>query len=196
MKKTALHISDNELLRKLSRGNTDALASLMHRHETRVFDFVLRIVKSTAIAEEITQDVFIKLWETRQNCQSIQSLPAWLFALSRNRAINILQETASRWLREEVYVLGNEQLLDIEKQLHQKDIYELVDSFAEQLPPKRKEIFMLRFRKGLTVDEIGILLDVSPFTVKNQLQKSYDSLRFWMKHIVSLLLPVLFLTIS
>lgn len=166
---------------------------LMQRHEPRVFDFVSSIVKRAAVAEEITQDVFIKLWETRQHSTSIQSLPAWLFTLSRNRAINALQETASRWIREETYALGNAQVVDLEGQLHQKDLYELVDSFAERLPPKRKEIFMLRFRKGLTVDEIGTLLDLSPFTVKNQLQKSYDSLRFWMKHhIVSFLLLVFF----
>ncbi len=195
MRKAAPHIPDPLLLKRLSGGDTDALASLMDRHEPRVFDFVFRIVKSIEIAEEITQDVFIKLWETRQNCLSIQSLPAWLFTSSRNRAINILQETASRWMREDAYALGNEEVLDIEGQFHQKDMYELVDSFAERLPPKRKEIFMLRFRQGLTVDEIGNLLDLSPFTVKNQLQKSYDSLRFWMKHIVSLLLPIFFLTI-
>src|SRR5690606_326753 len=91
------------LLLQLAREHPWALAALMRRHESRVYHFVFKLLKSAEQAEEITQDTFIRLWESRAELSGIESLPAWLYAVSRNRALNALKEQAARYIREENY---------------------------------------------------------------------------------------------
>ncbi|SKB28286.1 RNA polymerase sigma-70 factor, ECF subfamily [Parapedobacter luteus] len=179
---------DAYLLAELARDNPVALESLMVRYEARIYQFVLKLLKSAELAEEITQDVFIKLWESRAMLGEIDSIAAWMYTIGRNRALNSLKEIAARHLREEQFAALATLEADGEHDILWKDYQGLLASFIEQLPPRRREILKLKIEQGLTTEEISKSLNISPHTVKHQLGKSYLTLRRWVDEFVFFLL--------
>lgn len=171
------NVSDKQLLDKVATGNVKAFRHLMLAYEPLVFNFVFKLVKSHVLAEEITQDVFLKIWEKAADFAHVESLSAWLYTVGKNHAYNKLKEHAARRLREQDYAYNQDQVWELENQIHEKDLRLLVHDLVDQLPPQRKLIFKLKTEKGMTVDEIGQFLNLSPFTVRNQLTKSYGRIR-------------------
>lgn len=171
------NVSDKQLLDKVATGSVKAFRHLMLAYEPLVFNFVFKLVKSHVLAEEITQDVFLKIWEKAADFAHVESLSAWLYTVGKNHAYNKLKEHAARRLREQDYAYNQDQVWELENQIHEKDLRLLVHDLVDQLPPQRKLIFKLKTEKGMTVDEIGQFLNLSPFTVRNQLTKSYGRIR-------------------
>lgn len=184
------NFSDKDLLLQISKNNQTALEILMRRYERSIFNFALKLVKSADLAEEITQDVFIKLWEKRSELKNIESPSAWLFKISRNKSFNHLKELAAKFTREHYYSTLVEVDTNGEDDLNLKNLQALITDFSNNLSPKRKEIFQLKTEKGLSNEEIGSILQISPNTVKNQLSKSHQLLR---KHISDYMYLILLL---
>ncbi|MBK1438394.1 RNA polymerase sigma-70 factor [Parapedobacter sp. ISTM3] len=172
--------SDSHLLEQIALGNVEALEQLMRRYDGLVYDFALKLVKNSQIAEEITQDVFIKIWENRGQASQIKSAAGWFYTASRNRSISMIREETARQAREQCYMAEQEIAARPEDDIYRYDTKALMDEFILQLPPKRREIFLLNLKHGLSIEEIGARLNISPYTVKNQLQKAYALLRRWM----------------
>lgn len=184
-------MSDAAILLQIAQGDMSAFRELMVRYEPRIYHFSLKLVRSEELAEEITQDAFIRLWESRETIGSIESVGAWLHTLTKNRALNMIREKAARYAREEKYAGMAELQVAPEEDINLKDYMRIVNDLVAQLPPKRKEIFLLKTREGLTIEEIGRLLDLSPHTVKNQLGKSYLTMRQLMSDLIYMLLVTL-----
>lgn len=187
------NVSDKQLLDKVATGNVKAFRYLMLAYEPLVFNFVFKLVKSHVLAEEITQDVFLKIWEKAADFAHVESLSAWLYTVGKNHAYNKLKEHAARRLREQDYAYNQDQVWELEDQIHEKDLRLLVHDLVDQLPPQRRLIFKLKTEKGMTVDEIGQFLNLSPFTVRNQLTKSYSRIRKLLtENVYVLLIGLLF----
>lgn len=169
--------TDAELLGKMATGAASALEELMRRHEPRIFQFALKIVKSPELAQEISQDVFLKIWEKRTSLQSIESLPAWLFSLAKNQSLNSLKEIARRYANEEKYAAAQDESLDGEAEIQYNDLKKIAAGFVDQLSPQRKAIYRMKVEQGMTTSEIAAQLNLSPSTVRTQLVKSYQLLR-------------------
>lgn len=169
--------TDAELLGNMAMGAASALEELMRRHEPRIFQFALKIVKSPELAQEISQDVFLKIWEKRTSLQSIESLPAWLFSLAKNQSLNSLKEIARRYANEEKYAAAQVESLDGEAEIQYNDLKKIAAGFVDQLSPQRKAIYRMKVEQGMTTTEIAAQLNLSPSTVRTQLVKSYQLLR-------------------
>ena len=91
MKKEQINsISDSELLRKMKKGDTDAFSILYHRHAPRLLNFVTGLLKDDTAAEDVVQNIFVKLWTVRGQLDSSKSLTNWLFVCARNESYNVL----------------------------------------------------------------------------------------------------------
>lgn len=171
------HFTDQQLLTQIAIDDSAAFKELMTRYVPRIYPFILNLVKASVIAEEITQDIFIKIWENRRELSEINYFSTWTFTIGRNLALNVLKQDAARFLREAHYVRSQENHSDSESDIYLKDYEGLLNTIVNQLPPKRREILKLKMEKGWSHEEIGQHLGISPNTVKNQLAKSYSSVR-------------------
>lgn len=169
--------TDVELLKKIAAGVTSAFEELMRRHEPRIFQFALKIVKSPELAQEISQDVFLKIWEKRTSLNTIETLPAWLFSLAKNQSLNTLKEIARRYTHEEKYAAAQDGVLDGEAEIQYNDLKKFAAVLIDQLSPQRKIIYRMKMEQGLTTDEIAAKMNLSPSTIRTQLAKSYQLLR-------------------
>ncbi len=138
----------------------------------KVFTFVLSLVKSKANAQDITQNIFMKLWKNRKNLEHINSMDDYLFILSKNACMDYFRK-ASRKKEISTDVFDEFLLSRIvsspEKRIDAISDIEELRHVIESLPSKRRDIFIMSRFDGLSNDEIASVLGVSKKTVENQI---------------------------
>ncbi len=174
----------------LKQGSEDAFNYFFNSYVDLVFRFSKSYIKSDSEAEEITQQVFIKLWERRMNINPKKIFKAYLFTIVMNTIRDAFNEKAKEnHFKLEMSDYLNEKVeSDYELDFH---LYlKTLDGLIEALPAKRKEVFILHKKQGLTINEIAAFLKVSPKTVENNYTSALKELRrgFEQKKLTELLL--------
>ena len=151
---------------------------IFREHESSLYALALRLTKSDFQAKDIIQDVFLKLWESRNILHHIENLDGWLYRITENKIIDFLRKTAvEEKLRNAVWnrlqVSGD----DAGEVLSQKEYHQILRKAIEMLPPQRKLIYQLNKEGDLSYKEIAEELHISKHTVKNQLSSAMQSIR-------------------
>lgn len=162
-------------------GDADAFAQLFERLYDRVYSTALQYCKITATAEDVAQQVFLKVWEKRQLLATIKNAEAWLFTIARNQVMDVLRrdlltDKYSHYILEIVQEEENspEQLL-ISRQKQ-----EIIDKCVQGLSPKQLEVYRLNRDEGLTYQEIAHKLGISRDTVKEHIAKALNHIRVYL----------------
>lgn len=167
-----------EVLALKEEGSPSSFAYLYERWSGKLYHFVWRISRGDRyLAEEIVQSVFIKVWEKRRELDADKSFGAFLCTLAKNRLINIYQHRMSEYL----YLNEAEQRSAADNTTEKEVEYHLLDEYIrtliDQLPPARREIFVLSRHHHLSNKEIAARLRLSENTVESQLTKAIAFLR-------------------
>lgn len=174
--------NEQELLIQLSQDSELAFARIFRHYYDHLTGFVFTVVKSASLAEEIVQDVFIKVWRHRARLAAIESFENWLFVIARNQAYRAFRQQ----LKNPAYVKDLESWFLLsndspEKQLLFKESLDLLDQAAATLPQQQQIIFRMNRMEGLSLDEVAMQLHISKNTVKAHLTKALQNVRFWLK---------------
>lgn len=149
------------------------------KHEAAIFQQALKIVKSTHIANDIVQDVLMKVWEERFNWHSIQKIDAWIYVITRNKLMDFLRKAASdRAMRQKIWEEIQQNQQGQKFPLEIKDSLHRLNKIVRELPPQRQLVFRLNKEGGLNHQEIADELSISKHTVKNQL---FQAIKFLQK---------------
>ncbi len=161
----------------LKQGSTDAFDYFFYKYVDLVFQFSKSYLKSDFEAEEITQQVFIKLWERKASIDSNQVFKSYLFKI----VINTIRDTFNAKTKENHFKLEISDYVDEKKEPgHEANFHQyltILDELIEKLPEKRKEVFILHKKQGLTINEIAGFLKLSPKTVENTYSSAIKELR-------------------
>lgn len=183
MRCTILSYNDAALFSEMGLGNEEAFEVFFHRYNTKVYYFILHIVKDGEIAEELVHDVFLKIWLNRNGLQHIENPGNYLFVAAKNHALNQLDKAAAE--RRDRQPLDDGQALpdktDPEEQLSYKESLALIAQAVRELPEQQRLVFQLSKEQGLSRDEIAVQLNVSPHTVKNHLGSARKSIQQYMQ---------------
>tara|TARA_R110002050_G_C8959927_1_gene514221 strand:- start:1027 stop:1671 length:645 start_codon:yes stop_codon:yes gene_type:complete len=177
LKKIPIHISDDLLIQKLRKGDPIAFEEIFSKYSNKLYQFSLSYLKSEADAEEIVQDVFLKLWEKRKAIKTETSFQSYLFTIT----LNFIKRHFNRKARADQYkhelasqFFNSDQL---EASITYQDLLNKLDLLINQLPEKRKQIFIERKQHDKPVKQIAKELGVTPKTVENQLTRALNFLR-------------------
>ncbi|MDR6193316.1 RNA polymerase sigma-70 factor [Siphonobacter sp. SORGH_AS_0500] len=173
----SLLLTDFTLVTRVSNGDERAFRILFHRYRNKLFRFSLRYVKSTAAAEDILQDTFLKIWEQRQSLQPELNFEAYLFRISRNQIFNEFKKSAYHAAFEQFVSQNAAEHQQTESEVVSNDYQEILQSALERLPPQRRQIFQLSRMEGLSHEEIAQQLNISKNTIKVQINKALKSIR-------------------
>src|SRR5258708_6313885 len=149
-----------------------------------LFLFAKSMIKSKEAAEEIVSDVFIKIWEKRQDLEKIDNLKVYLYVSTRNTALNYLNAQKRNLTNpiDEFHAEFTSIYFDPEQLMITAHMLALIKRAIDQLPPKCKIIFKLVKEEGLKYREVAEILNISLKTVENQLaialQKIGNTVRF------------------
>lgn len=173
-----------ELFTRISQDDDAAFTEVFYHYTQRIYHYILGKTKSRLIAEEIVQEVFIKLWTNRDKLNAVLNPESYIFSMATNLVFDWLKKMANEEkVRKQVWVtLGNSSNTTFET-LDLHNTQELVNKALEQLSPQRKKIFILSRQQGFTHAEIARQLNLSEKTVNNHLTESLRFIREYLERI-------------
>lgn len=169
---------DKDVIVSLKNGKEEAFEVLFWEYNTHIYHFVYSLLYDKSLAEDLTQNVFLKIWERREDIDLAQSFDSYLFTIARHL---VYKETEKRLLSESLTETLQKQLSDgdtlMEEKIDAESLREYIDSLIEELPPARREIFRLSRKEHLSYKEIALRLSISEKTVETQLNRALHFLR-------------------
>ncbi len=166
------------LLSSLKKGNIESFESLYKNYQPKILAFSFRYLKVIEDAEGITQEVFIELWKNREKIDVNLSLSSFLFTIAKNKIIDHFRKQKretlfNNYLQHYVDFTSSINIDNTGNNVTDKQIVTAI----KNLPKKRKIVFLLRKKFGLSRKETADFLGISENTVKNQLQEAIKYLR-------------------
>ena len=190
LKDYPLH-NEQELIRLVAEDDEGAFTSLLRHFWNKVYTQANVYLKSAHLAQELTQDVFVKVWAARANLLGVNNFSSYLFIITRNEIISTLRKkehehvTPAETLQEDGWIP--------DLQLQYKESYQLLLEGIEALPPVRSQVFKMSRLEGLSYDEIGTRLNISRNGVKDHIVKALLFLRTHLSTHTSNMLMLLML---
>lgn len=166
------------MLEGVARGDEAAFAGLFHRYRNHVYTVACRLTDSPALAEEIVQDVFLKIWIKRDTLPGIRDFRSYLFIVCRNHIFSALKRLARRQGAIEEFT----SLLPVsenptEHYLAEKEYGEILRQAIDHLPPQQKQVYYYCREQGLKREKAAELMQIAPETVKAHLAKANRFIR-------------------
>lgn len=178
-------ITDEQLVKAYANGDNDAFDILLKRHQERIFNYILRIIKNEDIANDIFQETFVKAIITIKQGRYTENgkFPAWISRIAHNLIIDYYRQEKSENLQssdlEDVNVLNRKELCEetIEDVIITSQIREDVKFLIEELPPLQKEVLKMRYYQNLSFKEIADTTGVSINTALGRMRYAILNLR-------------------
>ena len=171
--------SDAGLVVAISRYHQDALAEAYRRHAGAVFGLARRLLNDATLAEEIVQEVFLRLWNDPDKFDPGRgSLRSYLLAQCHGRSVDLLRSETSRRRREENDLRRTAQGgYDLEREVWDLHLADHVREAIDQLPEGERHAIRLAYLGGHTYREVAIMLDEPEGTVKSRIRSGLKRLR-------------------
>jgi len=161
----------------------------------KLFSFVSRILKNEAEADDIVQEVFVKIWESRDKLDDHKLLNSYIFTIAYNNSIDLIRKRISN--NKYLEHLKNSSVINftptIISQIEFDELNNQAEKLIANLPERQKQVFLLHKKEGLTYPEIAGQLGISKNTVENHMAKALKYLREHMDN--SMLINLLFVSL-
>ncbi|OCB75769.1 RNA polymerase sigma-70 factor [Flavobacterium piscis] len=180
------------LIESLSKGDEGAYNYLIDTYHHQLCVYANSLVKNIYSAEDIVQNVFIKVWEQRTRLKPDHALKSFLYKLVYNEFIDLYRKNQSLFSLEKSYYDALNSVIQEEDSESFQRVLNVVNREIQNLPPKCKEVFILSKKEGLTNIEIAEHLDVSIKTVEAQITKAFSILRSSLEEKIKSVLFLLF----
>jgi RNA polymerase sigma-70 factor (family 1) len=171
-------LSDEELLPEFIAGCDEAFTILYERYNRTVYQIIYKFVRSSTLAEDLTQELFIKLWNNRQQLSHMLSFKAFLLTSARNHTLDSLKAALrSEKAMGEVVRNFETQRTSTDERLLDADYTVFLDNELAKLPARSRDIFELCRKKGHTYEEVAQELGISKSAVKKHMVFSMKVLK-------------------
>jgi RNA polymerase sigma-70 factor (ECF subfamily) len=170
---------DSKLVVKLRAGDVSAFDCLYWRYYQVVYRNILKLTKDPLVAEDILQEVFIRLWEKRQNINFEQPVVNWIFVISFNLSIDY---TRKKLREQELHrkLLAVSDAVPLNPSVYE-EYYQLLKRAIDQLSPQKQKVVKLCKLEGKTYEEAAAELQISRHTVKEYLSSAMVNLSEYVR---------------
>ena len=160
----------------VASGDNEAFDAIYRHYHSPIYHYILNVIKSPQLSEDLTQEVFLKVWEGRDRLHEIRNMGAFLFTIARNHTLNILKSaTRSQALLAEIVRHSPEPGIDDE--ILNRDYERFIQGVLLTLPPRTREIYRRCKEQGRTYEEVARELGISGNAVKRHMINSIQALR-------------------
>ena len=173
-----LKTDERELLIRLRQGDQQAFEQVHNQYAKLLAYKLTKLIKIPEVAQELHQDVFMRLWDARGQLQEDIHLKAYLYTIARNLVIDFYRKVAKqKELEKQLAQHINLAYDHIEPLLSSKEMAAVLDQLIGMLPPQRQRIFRMIKQEGKTYEETSVQLGLSINTVKDHMRKSMNFLK-------------------
>ncbi|MEO8960271.1 MAG: RNA polymerase sigma-70 factor [Ginsengibacter sp.] len=186
--------SDNELLQLIAEGSDEAFTSLYRRYWEELFVTAAKALRDKEGAEDVIQDVFLSVWNRRNELKIEGSLAAYLHTSVRYKAIQYIEKNITR--RDYLALLADVSVNFLPPKavvnLQVKELEQIIESAVKNMPPKMQQAYRLSRQQHLSHKEVAEQMNVSAETVKKHVQHALRLIKSALQY--SLILIYLFIT--
>ena len=184
---------EKALFPKITEGNIEAFENLFHAYYANLCYFATGFIQDDETAEEIVQDLFVKLWERRAQLSVDTSVKNYLYRAVKNQCLNHIKHNNIKTAHLQNIHLNYEAQIQPDELFLANELAKKIEESIQSLPEKRREIFRLSREEGLKYQEIAKKLHISLKTVEAQMGLAIKTLREKLKnHISSIILFLCF----
>lgn len=185
--------NEKELLLRIADGDEQAFAAVFKRYFHHMYLTILRYTKRHSDAEDIVQQVFVKLWEKRESVAAIEELDKWLFTVALNEfRMRFRRNVLSDQYRQHLAEIFDEEYASPEEMLISRQKAAIVSKAIGNLSPKQQEAYLLSREEGLTYAQIATKMGLEPTTVKEHISRAVKAIKaFILEHRQEFLLVIL-----
>ena len=173
---------DYALLKRLARGDAEALEEFVRRHQQRVYQIAYRLLRDHLESEDAVQEVFLKVYENAHRFEPKAKVSAWLHRITANHCLNLLRRRRPMGSLDQEEGTGppdpGANPLEI---LEERDLHRRLEELLEELPENQRRALILKRFAGLSYQEIGEALGLSPQAVDGLLKRARQFLRKALK---------------
>lgn len=176
-KLTALSKYEEErLLLSIAAGDEQAFSQIYHYFHPGLFPYVLKFVKVPQLAEDIVQDVFLKIWEGRDQLPGVKNFPGFLFSVARNHTLNVLHSVA-RSNNAMSAMIRHYQEQRFDDEVLSNDYRKFVENALKAIPPRSRDIFRKCREQAMTYEEVAAEMGISRNAVKKHMVRAIRILK-------------------
>jgi RNA polymerase sigma-70 factor (family 1) len=165
-------------LLQVANGDEKAFRKIFDRFSPMVFVFSLKLTRSRSMAEEVVQEVFIKIWQNRGKLSSVDSFPSYLSVVTRNHTFNVLKKIARQQkvnteFQTKIPVANSE----TEDRIIYNDYQSVLSNIIDRLPAQQKTVYSLCHGEGLKYEEAAQRMQISALTVKTHMHNALRTIK-------------------
>jgi RNA polymerase sigma-70 factor (ECF subfamily) len=164
------------LVSEIASGSHAAYKDLFMTYFPKVKIFIVHFVKSEATAEDLAQEIFVKIWENREKLAPVQSINSYIYQMARNATLNYIEHQNIEKKYLEQYE-GDTSEHILEEELYARETELLVRLTVDRMPSQRKKIYLMSREEGLKNDEIAEQMNITKKTVENHLNIALKEIR-------------------
>jgi RNA polymerase sigma-70 factor (ECF subfamily) len=183
-------VTDRELMLRVKDGDDQSFAGLLSRYRKPVVNFIYRMVQNQGIAEELAQEVFLRVYRARTNYEPRAKFTTWLFCIATNIALNSIRDGKRSINTRTLDDPGSYATLTlksedptVEEEMVARSLEWEVRQAIGALPERQKTAVILHKYEELNYQQIAAALDCSESAVKSLLFRAYESLRVRLNHL-------------
>lgn len=197
MHQQPLH-NERLVLQQLAEGDESAFVEVFNHYRRQIFKVAFLYTKTESIAEEIVQEVFLKVWQNREKLPTIERFQDWLFIIGRNLITSHIRGMARDHKMRSQWTSERPQLdKEADERMHAKEIGNLLREAVDTLSPQQQAVFRLAKDEMLTYEAIAQRLGISPHTVRTHMSRALETLRVYIQEhggvMLSMSIPIFLL---
>lgn len=171
-------VNESDLVIRLINGDEKAFCELYAAYKERLLYFALKFVKSREFAEDIFQDVFTTIWQTRRSIDPYSSFSSYLYTIFKNRVLNQLRDKSKEeQVKAEILSQAVDYTYNTTNQILSNELKELIRRAVEQLTPRQRKIFEMSRNGLMSHQEIADTLNISVNTVQEHISSALKTIR-------------------
>lgn len=187
---------DITLLYAVAKDDQKAFAELFGKYKGRTYTIALVLTDDPIVAEELVQDVFLRVWKNRHKLKELDDFTSWLYTITRNRAITALQKNMREGQKRAEFVSWvPEQVNDAERKMDDHYMRQLLEMALSRLSKQQRKVFELCRLKGYSREEAALELGLAPATVSVHLTLAIRSVRAFLTSRISSTVILVLITI-
>ncbi len=171
-------VTDEELIARFQQGDQQAFDMLVHRYKDQLLNFVYRFVGNRNDAEDIVQETFLRVYKNKHYYKEIAKFSTWIYTIAGNLAKTELRKRKRRKLFSVSNFMNEEKDYEIPDEERNPELEvdgtikdDIIQKAIEKLPPKFKEVILLRDVQGFSYEEISQILNIPLGTVKSRVNR-------------------------
>ena len=195
---TVKNSNEKDLIILFTKGDQAAFEKIYHLYSPRLLGFLIKLVKSEGHATELLQEIFIKIWNSRNTIDAEKSFRSFLFRVAENTVYDFFRKVArEKKLQAELLKINENFYSHVEEACFSKENQLFLENVIGTLPPKRRQVFRLIKMEDYSYEEVSVLLNISTSTISDHIVKANkfveERLKGWNKTSIGMI-AILFLS--